>query len=501
MVEQIADEAERPKSHKPETMQELRERELKFDVPADWPLPDLAPLVPVGGVVEMQHVTLKSTYFDTAERDLLASGVSLRQRAGDTDTGWQLKIPAGNARSEVRLPLGRGRTVPRQLQQLVLGVRAGAALAPVAVLHTERAVRRIVTASGSVLAEVADDQVTATILGGSLEISQWREVEVELVDADEQFLKQAARLLKKSGASPSVAASKIGRALAGTEPEPEHRSTKTLHGLIRVYLEAQRAAIISGDLELRRDRDVVHPTRVGTRRFRSILRIFAAEFDESRAAALDVELAWYAELLGQVRDRQVLRVHLDGLLEAFAPEVVLGPVATRVDQTLHRQEREARAALSRAMAGKRYLALITELRGWHEASPFVRPDRPAGDVAEFVHAAKRKVNKRLKHAARADHQNEGMHRARKAGKRARYAAELAEPALGTSARALVKRAKKLQDELGGLQDSVFASEFLRQLGVQAGTIPGENGFTFGVLWAHEQQRGHDVTLAARKALG
>jgi hypothetical protein len=33
-----------------------------------------------------------------------------------------------------------------------------------------------------------------------------------------------------------------------------------------------------------------------------------------------------------------------------------------------------------------------------------------------------------------------------------------------------------------------AAEFLRQTGAAAGTTPGENGFTFGLLWAAEQQR-------------
>lgn len=470
----------------------------RFDVPADWVVPELASLVPAGGVVEAQHVTRRSTYFDTAQHDLLASGVALRQRTGDADAGWQLQYPAGNAQTELRLPLGHGRAVPRELQQLVVGIRAGAALGPVAIVDTERTVRRIVAASSSVMGEVIDDEVTATVLGDAVQILHWREVGVALVDGDEQFVDRAARRLKKCGASRSAAASKIARVLAVAEPE--HRSAASLQGLISVYLNAQRDAIVSGDLELRRDRDVIHSTRVGTRRFRSILRVFAEEFEASRAHAIDVELAWYAELLGQVRDRQVLRAHLESVVDSLHAEIVLGPVATRVDQTLTSQERQARVALTRAMASKRYFALLSELRAWHDCAPFVRPDRSAGDAAEFVEAAKCEMNKRLRQASRAEHPNEARHRARKAAKRARYAAELAEPALGKSAHKLIKHTKKLQEELGALQDSVFASDFLRRVGAQAGTTPGENGFTFGVLWAYEQERGRTVTLAARKAI-
>ena len=79
--------------------EDYRERELKFDVVADWRLPDPSRLVPRGGSVQREVVHIETTYFDTASRDLLRSRLTLRRRTGDTDAGWQLKVPAGDART------------------------------------------------------------------------------------------------------------------------------------------------------------------------------------------------------------------------------------------------------------------------------------------------------------------------------------------------------------------------------------------------------------------
>ena len=70
---------------------------------------------------EVVRQKLSATYFDTADLRLALAGLTLRRRTGGDDAGWHLKVPAGkDARSEVRLPLGRAaRTVPTRLQQMV----------------------------------------------------------------------------------------------------------------------------------------------------------------------------------------------------------------------------------------------------------------------------------------------------------------------------------------------------------------------------------------------
>src|SRR3954452_1946364 len=84
------------------------------------------------GAVAQQR--LEATYFDTEDLRLAAAGLTLRRRTGGDDAGWHLKVPAGpDARSEVRLPLGRSaRTVPAPLQKMVWAQTLGSALRPVA---------------------------------------------------------------------------------------------------------------------------------------------------------------------------------------------------------------------------------------------------------------------------------------------------------------------------------------------------------------------------------
>lgn len=89
---------------------------------------------------------MDSVYFDTEAHDLLPRGITPRCRTGDTDTGWQLKVPTVAARTEIRLdPTGNQTTVPKELSTLVAGVRRGKALRHIVTVHTDRTAHRIST--------------------------------------------------------------------------------------------------------------------------------------------------------------------------------------------------------------------------------------------------------------------------------------------------------------------------------------------------------------------
>jgi len=90
----------------------------------------------------------------------------------------------------------------------------------------------------------------------------------------------------------------------------------------------------------------------------------------------------------------------------------------------------------------------------------------------------------------AEHRDLAVHDARKAGKRLRYATEVARPDVGDEAVRFAKAMKGFQTALGEHQDTVVAREALRELAAQA-HVAGENGFSFGILHAQ------DGALAAR----
>ena len=201
------------------------ETERKYDAAAGFALPDLAGLGGVAAVTGPQTYRLRAIYFDTADFRLLAAKVTLRRRTGGTDAGWHLKLPAGgDSRREVHAPLGRGASrVPGRLTELVAGWTGGQPLHPIARLATTRRVRRLARRDGEVLAEVADDLVVGSLPAPAAagpgmpewrEASRWREIEIELVTGSRELLDSAGEALRRAGAAPSAAASKLSRLLA-----------------------------------------------------------------------------------------------------------------------------------------------------------------------------------------------------------------------------------------------------------------------------------------------
>ena len=202
--------------------QEQIETERKYDVDAGFVLPDLAG---AGGSVSMAPPDvqlLEATYFDTDDLRLIAAHITLRRRTGGDDAGWHIKLPVGgDTRREVHFPLGPpDLVVPGQITDEVARWSGGAPLRPVARLETRRTVRRLVSESGEVLAEVADDQVTGSRPDPADPETwrlqdTWREVEVELKSGTPDLLDAAAAGLAAAGATPSRSASKLARVLYG----------------------------------------------------------------------------------------------------------------------------------------------------------------------------------------------------------------------------------------------------------------------------------------------
>jgi inorganic triphosphatase YgiF len=194
------------------------EIEQKFDVDEDFERPDFGTLAGVTAAAPVVY-RLTATYFDTPGERLMANKVTLRRRTGGTDEGWHLKLPAADGnRQEVHEPLGDSADeVPERLASRVAEVSDGRPLAPIAQLDTERTVVTLTRHDGRTVAEVADDMVTARRLNGAPGEAgrplRWREIEVEVPEAEPELQRAAADLLRAAGARPSGEASKLGRLL------------------------------------------------------------------------------------------------------------------------------------------------------------------------------------------------------------------------------------------------------------------------------------------------
>lgn len=192
------------------------EIEQKFEVDDDFRRPDF--LAVASGVTPGAPVTylLSATYFDTPDYRLAAARITLRRRTGGTDAGWHLKLPAGtDARRELHAPLSD--EIPARLAERVAGVSGGEPLVPIATLDTERTLVTLTHDRGTVVAEIADDVVTARRLAGpggqAEEPVRWREVEVEVPAPSPALQEAAARLLRAAGARPAAKSAKLARLL------------------------------------------------------------------------------------------------------------------------------------------------------------------------------------------------------------------------------------------------------------------------------------------------
>jgi CHAD domain-containing protein len=470
-------------------MRDILERQDKFDVDDRFVLPELDDIV-VNGEVDHDTVDVTNEYYDTTDHDLRAHGIVLRRRDGDDEPGWRLEIPVGGQRTELRwVPSDEP---PAEATDLLTGLTQGKSVDSVAKIHTVRERYRISSpSSGRQCAELDDDRVRASV---GARLLAWREIEVESSAGPRSVTRRLSKRLRAAGARPSRHPSKLAH-VTPEEPTPGSASPAT-QALVD-YLNTQIDQIVAGDIGLRRGQDPIHDTRVAIRRLRSTLRVFGKELDRTAIDDMDSELRWVAGLLGDVRDCEVQQRRFIEALDGIPEELVLGPVSSRIRNDLDAIGLPARRQVSEAMGSSRYLAVMAVLRRWRAVPP-LNEDMATSALLKRARRAQRKVDRRLA-AALESGDGAMLHRARKAAKRARYAAELCKP-LDKPKRAKrnIKHYKNIQSLLGDHQDTVVACAALQRMAVAAGTTVGENGFTYGMLYAREQQIARECRQDARR---
>ena len=187
----------------------------------------------------------------------------------------------------------------------------------------------------------------------------------------------------------------------------------------------------------------------------------------------------------------MLLARLTAELAAIPPALVVGPVQARITAHFTGGLAQAGQAALRALDGeRRYLRLLDDLDALL-ADPPLTPlaKRKAGKVlAKPVRRAARRLQHTLAAVPVAEDRDAAIHEARKATKRARYAAEAAVPAPdGTASR----QAEELQQLLGDHHDSVVARTVLLDLAGKA-RAAGEDTFTYGLM--HQRQACQAATI-------
>jgi CHAD domain-containing protein len=249
--------------------------------------------------------------------------------------------------------------------------------------------------------------------------------------------------------------------------------------------------------------DSVHQMRVASRRLRSTLQAYPAILPKSATRHLRAELKWLGEVLAEARDDEVLSDYLLTRLASLPVEQVLGPAQARARAHFAPREASAREALLDALNSARYYTLVAELDRLLADPPLTAAAaEPARKVLpRAIGRAYRRTRRRMHYARQAapgTGRDTALHETRKAAKRARYAAEAAQPALGKKARRFARRMKAVQSALGDHHDAVNARATSREIGVRA-HLAGENAFTFGLLAERAARDAAAYEAKARKA--
>jgi CHAD domain-containing protein len=483
------------------------EAEVKLEAPEDFELPALDDAAADLVSLPVETVELDATYYDTRDLRLARAGASLRLRS---DEGWTVKLPIGLddgvlRRAELHVEGGKrnSESPPDGARDLVRSLTRRAELDPVAQLHTTRRRMRIHSSDERPLAEVVDDRVEVRDPESDALRLVFRELEVELTDhATDRQRNALLTRLREAGAGTPDPTPKIVRALGPPAtapadvvvPEIDSRHPK-VDVIVRRAVAGSVARLLAHDPGARvgDDPESVHQARVATRRLRSDLRTFDELVDERWSEELRDELRWLGEVLGGVRDTDVLIDRLEQHTKSLVEVDRAG--AERIIDRLRRDRDRAREQMLRALQSERYDSLLDRLVLAAQRPRLLLRIDDADDRSMMRDAVRRPWEKLRSavHALPPDPTDTELHDIRKRAKRTRYAAEAVAPAFGKPARAFARALVDVQDVLGEHQDAVVAGEWLRRAASDAAR--GEDGFAAGRLASLES----DAAESARDA--
>lgn len=441
------------------------ESEIKLAVPAVFALP---PLDAAGSptAVPRARRMLRATYHDTADLRLARSGATLRHRTGEGSAQWTLKLPTATEGDRLELSVRAPATaIPAELRSLVTAYVRDGALAEVVRLTTRRDTWSLQDDEGTEQAELVDDLVS--VLSDGKVVARFRELEIERRGIAEPALDDLVARLGAAGAVRGAFRSKLAQALgprADAAPDvPAAQRVRPGDPAAALVVEAVRDGVrrlLAQDPRVRLGRaDAVHQMRVACRRLRSDLATFRPLLVPGDVEGLRAELAWLADELGSARDLEVLR---SGLAETFGADRLqpLDAAAfARLDAELAAREATAVERAVDALDDPRYVELLVHAVAYAEDPPVTETaHRPVKDVLPaLVAAVVGRLDAAVERLSRPA-PDARWHRARIRAKRARYAAETAGRALGSSAARLAAAMEQVQEVLGEHQDAAVAGE-------------------------------------------
>jgi CHAD domain-containing protein len=233
----------------------------------------------------------------------------------------------------------------------------------------------------------------------------------------------------------------------------------------------------AADPEARRgDIEGVHRLRTSTRRLRSELRTVGDLVETSWRERLEGELKWLADMLGSVRDLDILCQRLRAAWKHDTPKASAngkvaevctdGPLRPLFESLCERHSRNSRT-LREGLQSQRYRNLLGTLEDSIDSTPLKEEAlQPCRSVLPALSGASWRRLKKGARALRPSDPDSDFHEIRKRAKRARYTAELIAPALGRrvneEAARFIRITIGVQDVLGEHQDAIVAATEIEQ---------------------------------------
>jgi CHAD domain-containing protein len=220
--------------------------------------------------------------------------------------------------------------------------------------------------------------------------------------------------------------------------------------------------------------------RVATRQLRAVLRAARPLLVPAWADSLRDELRWLGQLLGPARDLDVQLAYFHE--ESAALEARDRRPLTPFIAHLEAQRNHAQEVLLNELKSARYLDLIRRLQQAAQDPTAVESPVTLRDLAKQEFTRLRNTIRQAGHAPN----NATIHETRIKTKRARYAAELAEPTVGKQATRFINKARVVQDLLGLYQDAIQAEAHVRTFLKQSADVRA--AFVAGRMVERQRQR-------------
>jgi CHAD domain-containing protein len=428
--------------------------------------------------------------FDTGDRRLAASGAELSLHRRD---GWRWRRDAlGHPKLASREWTAPPEAPQQQLMDWTRAYRRGRPVAARASVAVHRRNHRVGDAKSEALLTLVEERTDEQV--GTSWAPRLRHVSV--VEADDGGAAAAALAVIQDTALDDAATLALLRPAlvrvprlklpqsGSTDPRDLFTRSSTLSLIQWLYFDCE----LSGGSP-----EALRKVRVALRRLRSDLQTFAPLFDRAWADALREQLGDLATSLGVVRDAEVLRARLSGLVSRL-PEVDQSTALPLLD-TAGAQLSAARAQLLDGLARDEYLAVLNSA-----VAAVTRPRWIDGECDVAVARLARRPWRRLRdyiEALDGTPDDSHLHRVRILAKRARYAADACVPAVGDAAATSAARLADLQTVLGDHHDAVVTREWLHRQAVATSDV----SFVAGQLAALELIRVDEARGRWRDAWG